>query len=452
MILKIRVCVVLLFLLLSAACNRLGAPDGNAGSPFVVAMDLDLPGYFHLSDRPLGYPYELLEAYASSIGREFHVVSENTPSAYLDRLSDGRIDAVAVAGTSALSEEQLFIPLYETSYVVLASRARARALDADASIYETLSGETLLISQRFGGTASCDVLLDSVSRSEIRLSSRNTFELLEALFSGACDFVICEQSEALLGCGLIRNIARIHTFDETVPVGLLFDGGDALPHTFAEWLAGDEGTAVRQALREDYFEAGLLARIYDDNRRGKPRGAVSAYDELFRRAGAEAGIDWRMLAAVAAVESRFNPYLVSTAGARGLMQVMPAVAGSMGFDPDSLMDPAVNIRAGARVMRRIDSELKSASAPDAPAPMLLTLAAYNGGIGTLSDARRLAGKYGADPDSWDDVARYLSLLAEPAYAEDEVVRNGTFRGAGETLAFVEQVMEKYRAYGGTSEL
>jgi membrane-bound lytic murein transglycosylase F len=445
MIPKIRVCIVLLFLLSSAACNRLGAPDGNVGSPLVVAMDLDLPGYVHLNDRPLGYPYELLEAYASSIGRELRVVSENTPSAYLDHLSEGRIDAIAVAGTPVLTGEQVFIPLYKTSYVVLTSRVRARTLDADASIYETLSGETLLVPQRFGGTAGYDVLLDSVSRSEIHLSSRNTFELLEALFSGECDFVICEQSEALLGCGLIRNIVRIHTFDETVPVGLVFDGGDALPHAFAGWLAGEEGIAAQAALREDYFEAGILARIYDNNRREKPRGAVSAYDELFRRAGAEAGIDWRMLAAVAAVESRFNPYLVSTAGARGLMQVMPAVAGSLGFDPDSLMDPATNIRAGARVMRRIDNELKSAS-------MLLTLAAYNGGIGTLSDARRLADKYGADPDNWNDVSRYLSLLSEPAYAEDEVVRNGTFRGAGETLAFVEQVMEKYRAYGGTLEL
>jgi membrane-bound lytic murein transglycosylase F len=448
MIKRIRVCAILSFLLLLAACNKLEAPDRDPGS-LVVAMDLELPGYFQLNDRPLGYPYELLEAYASSLGGELRVISENTPVTYFDRLSAGRIDAVAVSGTPALAEGQTFVPLYETSYVVLTSRVRARSLDARTPIYETLSGEKVLVAQGFTGTGSYDALLDSVSRSEIQLSPRNTFDLLDALADGESDFVICEQTEALVGSELFRNIVRIHTFDETVPVGVVFDGrGGSLMSAFPQWLDSYERTGEYDELRRDYFKKGLLARIHGENRPARTRGTLSTYDELFRQVAAETGVDWRMLAAVAQVESRFTPYLVSPRGARGLMQVMPAVGRSLGYDPDRLMDPETNIRAGAEVLRRIDKALKESDAAGFSDHTSLILASYNGGIGNVSDARRLAEKYGADPNSWDDVSRYLKLLADERYADDEVVRNGGFRGAGETLAFVDRVMDNYYAYSG----
>lgn len=446
MIKRVRLCAIVLLTFLSAACNRLGAPDRSAGSPLLVAMDLDLPGYFVLDGRLLGYPYELLEAYAASLGRPLHVISQNTPSGYLDALSAGRLDAVVVAGTAPADERQAFVPLYRTAYVVLSPRRAAPG--AGTPVHRSLSGATVLISQGFTATASYDALLDSVARSEIVVSPGNPVELLGVLAGGGCDYVICERTEALLGCSLMRNLVRIHTFDESVPVGLLFDADGAAAHGFAAWLAGGEAREACAALRRDYFERGLPARLHDEGRRGRARGAVSLYDELFRRVGAEAGVDWRMLAAVSAVESRFNPYLISPRGARGLMQVMPAVAGSIGVDPDSLMDPGVNIRAGAQVMRRIGATMAPAPQASAVDRMSLTLAAYNGGVGTLADARRLAAKHGADPDSWSDVSRFLALLAEPDWAADEVVRGGTFRGANETLAFVDRVLDRYRAYGG----
>lgn len=449
MIKRLKLCTVLLFLPILAACNKLEAPDRDPDSPLTVAMDLDLPGYFTLNDQPLGYPYELLEAYASSLDRQLRVISENTPAAYLSRLSAGRIDAVAVSGTPALSKGQTFIPLYETSYAVLAAKPRARALDADAPIHETLSGERILVTQGFAGTESYDALLDSVSRADIRLSPRNTFDLFQALIDGESDFVICETTEALLGSELMRNIARIHTFDETVPVGLVLDDrNEGMTVAFPEWLADYKNTGAYDELREDYFKKGLLARIHGENHSNRTRGTISVYDELFRQVAAEKGLDWRMLAAVTSVESRFIPHLVSPRGARGLMQVMPAVGRSLGFDPEGLMDPETNVRAGAEVLNRIDKALKESEVAGFTDHTSLILASYNGGIGTVSDARRLAKKYGADPNNWDDVSRYLRLLADEKYAHDEVVKNGAFRGARETLAFVDKVMDNYYAYGG----
>ena len=63
----------------------------------------------------------------------------------------------------------------------------------------------------------------------------------------------------------------------------------------------------------------------------------------------------------------------------------------------------------------------------------------------MTDARRLARKYGGNPDSWADVSLFLSRKTDPAYSTDEEVRHGAF-DAGETLAFVDQVMGRYNNY------
>ncbi|MCD8185169.1 MAG: transglycosylase SLT domain-containing protein [Rikenellaceae bacterium] len=172
------------------------------------------------------------------------------------------------------------------------------------------------------------------------------------------------------------------------------------------------------------------------------------YDDLFRKVAREAKLDWRLVSAIAFSESKYNPYLVSPRGARGLMQVMPATARAFDVPVDQLMDPEANVRVAVALIREIEKSLKFSPASSSEDRTYIMLACYNAGIGYVLDARRLAVKYGGNPDSWSEVARYLRLKAEPKYAEDPVVQCGPFKGAGETLRFVEHVMGKYYAYLG----
>jgi soluble lytic murein transglycosylase-like protein len=87
----------------------------------------------------------------------------------------------------------------------------------------------------------------------------------------------------------------------------------------------------------------------------------------FEAASADAAIPPAMLYAVAKVESNLHPDAQSEAGARGLLQVMPATAKSLDLNAD---EPRSNVLAGARYLRQLLDRFSSTD---------LALAAYNAG-------------------------------------------------------------------------
>ena len=74
------------------------------------------------------------------------------------------------------------------------------------------------------------------------------------------------------------------------------------------------------------------------------RYVISPYDHVIRNISEREGNDWRLMSAIAYHESRFKADIVSRRGARGLMQIMPAVARQ--FDvasEEALLDPETNV-------------------------------------------------------------------------------------------------------------
>ena len=173
---------------------------------------------------------------------------------------------------------------------------------------------------------------------------------------------------------------------------------------------------------------------------------ISVYDELIRSVSEEEGYDWRLMSAIAYHESRFSPDIVSKRGAAGLMQIMPAVARQFNVTGDRLLDPETNVRLAAQVLSKIDAGLHFAPGTPDDDRMSIILAAYNGGIGHVNDARRLARSHGENPDSWETVARYLALKALPEYYEQQEVRCGRFTGGSQTRAYVRDVLKRYDRY------
>jgi soluble lytic murein transglycosylase-like protein len=85
------------------------------------------------------------------------------------------------------------------------------------------------------------------------------------------------------------------------------------------------------------------------------------------------GLDPALLAAVAAVESNFDPYAISHKGACGILQLIPATAERFGVD--DLFDPQQNLDGGAGYLRWLLDRFNGQTE--------LALAAYNAGEGAV---------------------------------------------------------------------
>lgn len=173
---------------------------------------------------------------------------------------------------------------------------------------------------------------------------------------------------------------------------------------------------------------------------------ISPYDKIFQDVGKEYGVDWLLLSAIARAESEFRFDAVSKAGAVGLMQIMPMVAKSMGYEREQLFDAEISAEIAARLLVENRKMLHLDSDMEVLEQLKFVLACYNAGYSRIADARRLAVYYEDNPDQWSIVATYLSLLSEPEYAEHEAVVSGAFYGSAETVAYVDKVMHIYKLY------
>ena len=110
------------------------------------------------------------------------------------------------------------------------------------------------------------------------------------------------------------------------------------------------------------------------------------FDHLFKKYAPDINWDWRLLASLAYTESNFDTTAVSWAGAKGLMQLMPATARAMGVPPGKEQNPEESIKAATKY---IAATAKSFSKIPQEERINFILASYNSGIGHVFDAMAL---------------------------------------------------------------
>jgi membrane-bound lytic murein transglycosylase F len=118
----------------------------------------------------------------------------------------------------------------------------------------------------------------------------------------------------------------------------------------------------------------------------------------------------------------------------------------MGYEREALFDVKTNVEIAAQLLIENNKMLRLANDVDKEERLKFILACYNAGYSRISDARRLARYHEEDGNKWSVVEEYLTLLAEPEFAEHEVVRSGAFHGSAETRAYVKRVMRRYNRF------
>jgi soluble lytic murein transglycosylase-like protein len=133
-----------------------------------------------------------------------------------------------------------------------------------------------------------------------------------------------------------------------------------------------------------------------------------AVQERLQAAAAAHNIDYALLKAVVAVESRFDAGIVSPRGAVGLMQVMPGTARHYGVAAgeaddaaqQKLTDPQINIDTGARHLAYLIQLFRG--------QLNLAVAAYNAGAGAV---QRAGNRIPDFPETQDYVKAVMGLYA-----------------------------------------
>ncbi len=143
----------------------------------------------------------------------------------------------------------------------------------------------------------------------------------------------------------------------------------------------------------------LETRVYGDEHYARKPTALTAqrrdaYDDVIADAASRWRVDFALVKAVVHAESAFDKDAVSVAGARGLMQLMPATASMLNVE--DIHDPRDNINGGARYLRMMLDKFKG--------NVRNALAAYNAGPANVQ-------KYGGIPP-FAETKNYVSRVVD----------------------------------------
>ena len=132
---------------------------------------------------------------------------------------------------------------------------------------------------------------------------------------------------------------------------------------------GDAATALDSAQTAAEASTNVLPRPPN-----RPKPSRSAINKLITRYAKRYGLENDLVHAVVRAESGYNAHAVSSAGAVGLMQIMPATGADYGVgSADALFDAPTNIRVGTRHLQRLIGRFGIGKA----------IMAYNAGEGAL---------------------------------------------------------------------
>lgn len=403
--------------------------------------------YFQYKMQPMGYEYDLIKDFAKTENLELEIKVAGSQTQMIEMLESGEVDVIAypMPINNNLKQDVIYCGREE--------------LDTQVLIQQSNKGDSLLtdVTQLIGK----DVYVNPNTKYFDRLTNLNnelgggikihtipedsvgTEDLISMVSKGDIPFTVSDENIARLNKTYFWNIdlsLQISFLQRSA--WMVRKSSPELANAINHWATDKSGNYAYKASTKRYFE--LSKQPFTAELSAVKNGHISPYDDLFRKYAKNIGWDWQLLASIAYQESRFNPNVVSWAGAEGLMGIMPNTAKALGVMPHELKDSETGIRTGVDCLRKFRQGFSAIEDPEEK--LKFTLAAYNAGIGHVYDAQRLAEKYGKNPNIWDNnVSEYIRLKNDPEYYNDPVCKYGYLRGS-ETYNYVHDVIERYRYY------
>lgn len=435
------------------SCGKSAGSDGPQQNDTIgvlpdtlrVATLYSPSSFFIFRDQQMGYDFELIRNILSEHNIALHLEVSPSLQAAIELLDSGKVDLIAYevpitadyaghaipCGIRSVTHQVLVQPRSSDSIVTDVTQLVGRNVYVEAnSKYEQRMAN---LNNELGG---------GINIIPLEMDTLISEDVIEMVKEGKIPLTVVDSD--------IAKVNRTYFPSLNVDLAVSLDqesawavspGNRQLADSIDAWTTGTAPRRMQAELMRRYFELSKNdPNIYTlDFSKGK----ISPFDNLFRQhASNKAHWDWRLLAAQAFVESRFDASQVSWAGARGIMQIMPATARAYGVSADRLTDNATSIDLALKIIERLDQSLAS-KVPDPAERRKFVLAAYNAGIAHIYDAIALAKVTGHDPQRWDgNVEAALLLKSRPEYYNNPVCRYGYFRGR-QTTEYVRSVTELF---------
>jgi membrane-bound lytic murein transglycosylase MltF len=267
---------------------------------------------------------------------------------------------------------------------------------------EDLSGKKIFVADGSSYLSSLIKLNSSLESSSLApvkittLKKLNTEDILELLNTGLFDYSFADHTLAELWSGVLPQVQVI----KDIRIG---------SHKNIAWAIRKDSPQLKDKL--DAFahknrKGSLLGNILFKRYYQKPYwldqsllsslGGLGELKTYFQEAGEKYELDWLYLAMQCFQESSFKADAKSSAGAIGLMQLLPSTAKDMGVE--DLYDPQQSIMGGAKYMSWIKSHYFKGLEGDNK--LFFCLAAYNAGFRRVQNWRKDATAMGYNPDIW----------------------------------------------------
>lgn len=414
--------------------------------------------YFLYQGEPLGYEYELAQRLADYLDVELQMIVAKDLDDILNLLNEGEGDLIAHSLTVTGDRKEVVdftyplnfthqvlvqrkpdnwrqMKLHEIEKTLVRNPIRLIGLDIHVRENSSYNDRLINLQNELGGEINVRYLPGSMT----------TDAIIKMVSEGEIDYTVADHNIAQI------NAAYYNNLDIQTTVGVMQQLAWAVRKTSPDLLKAINNWIKEERKSSDYY---VIYNKYFKNTRGftkrvksdfysRESNKISQYDDLIKQGAAELGWDWRFLTSLIYQESKFDSNEKSWVGAVGLMQLMPRTAKSYGYT--KLTNPNSNIKAGVAHINYLN-EFWAEHIEDSTERVKFVIASYNAGQYHVQDARRLAAKYGLNPNIWyNEVEAAMLLKSEKKYFNDPVVHYGYCRGE-EPVNYVKEIFERYEYY------
>ena len=401
---------------------------------------LNAPSTYYIgATGPQGFEYDLLNAYAKHLGAKLKITAANTvkEAIELSKNKDIDITSASLAKTEKRKKTFNFGPSYfEVQEQVICNRSML-GTDSFPRDVEDLAGLKITV----GDETSYSETIKSLQKDGFDInatftSEYSTEELLEQVANHEIDCTIADSNIYALNLRYFTEIVQAFTISGREQLAwLLPEGAKELEADMYAWLNSYNQSGAMAELKDHHYSYVLFFDYYNTTvfyKRVKSR--LPKYKKYFVQIGKRYDIPWTLLAAISYQESHWNPKAKSFTGVRGLMMLTKSTAKMLGVK--NRLDPLQSIVGGARhikqMIKQVPEDVKGENR------LKFALAAYNVGMGHVTDAQTLAKKIGLNQNVWNDLKRVLPLLSQKKYYRK--LKYGYARGS-EPVKYVDSIYD-----------